>query len=277
MSNRIAVVFLPGAMRNVWVSGVASQLAFVRERVGAYLGSSSGAHAISLFATGQIEAAHELWVKGMTRVDIIHPRNIIQQGGWIGHSDMIAKMTLAVLDTQALQSLPTVQIGVSCLEDATTEYRALQAGAAEWLLKTTIAMPLVAPPTRLDGKTYVDGGVFDPLALRAARETGFQKVLIISNLPFGDCGEAFPWLKARAIFPRHQQAVAALQQRQMLFGQIWNEVSQGIRDGYVYLIAPEKYPCFRFERRKTVVQKVYEDGQHVGSSHVQTVIKWLEY
>jgi len=50
-------------------------------------------------------------------------------------------------------------------------------------LAASCAVPLVFPPVRIDGRSYLDGGLLNPLPVYAAVELGATQILALQALP----------------------------------------------------------------------------------------------
>ncbi|WP_066648268.1 patatin-like phospholipase family protein [Christensenella timonensis] len=63
----------------------------------------------------------------------------------------------------------------TCVEDA--KLRRFTSGPIHEAVRASISIPGIFTPYELDGKTYIDGGVIDRTAIRAAREMGADIVI----------------------------------------------------------------------------------------------------
>ncbi len=50
----------------------------------------------------------------------------------------------------------------------------------------SIAVPGICVPVKIDGETYVDGGIVDPLPVDVLREMGISRIIAVNAIPTPD-------------------------------------------------------------------------------------------
>jgi len=65
----------------------------------------------------------------------------------------------------------------------TLERAVFSSGEVARAVGASIAIPGICVPVMLDGETYIDGGVADPLPVDVLRETGIERVIAINTIP----------------------------------------------------------------------------------------------
>jgi len=50
----------------------------------------------------------------------------------------------------------------------------------------SIAVPGICVPVTIDGETYIDGGIVDPLPVDVLREMGVARVIAVNTIPTPD-------------------------------------------------------------------------------------------
>jgi len=79
---------------------------------------------------------------------------------------------------------PRLPFGVVVVEAATLKSRLIQSNHITWRhLAASCSIPLMFPSQRIEGKSYVDGGLMNVLPLWAAREMGATRAVAINALP----------------------------------------------------------------------------------------------
>lgn len=89
--------------------------------------------------------------------------------------------TLIPFDYDTFYQYPgKILVGVTNAESGKAEYKdGKNTDLKNTMLQATCAIPFVFPPIKLDGQTYYDGGLVDPIPIRKAIKDGNDKHLIV--------------------------------------------------------------------------------------------------
>jgi NTE family protein len=68
----------------------------------------------------------------------------------------------------------------------TLERKVFSAGQVSTAVHASIAVPGICVPVTIDGETYIDGGIMDPLPVEVLREMGVSKVIAVDAIPTPD-------------------------------------------------------------------------------------------
>jgi NTE family protein len=68
----------------------------------------------------------------------------------------------------------------------TLERKVFSAGQVSTAVHASIAVPGICVPVTIDGETYIDGGIMDPLPVEVLREMGVAKVIAVDAIPTPD-------------------------------------------------------------------------------------------
>ena len=80
---------------------------------------------------------------------------------------------------------PRMRFGLTVVEVPRMRVRLICDGDVTWRhLAATCAIPVVFPPVRISGRTYVDGGLLGALPLWAAEEMGATRAIALDALAF---------------------------------------------------------------------------------------------
>ncbi|MSU56565.1 MAG: hypothetical protein EXS35_00005 [Pedosphaera sp.] len=147
-------------------------------------GSSMGAYVGSLWAQGndgtelerlarELEARWALW----TLIDPVFPP---RQGLMRGFA--VKKRLMRSLGHARFGDLPRpLRIVASNL--ATLERVVFSSGEVADAVHASSAVPGICVPVTLDGETYIDGGIVDPLPVDVLREMGISRVIAVDVIP----------------------------------------------------------------------------------------------
>lgn len=114
----------------------------------------------------------------------------------------ITKKVKATLDAEALKTSGVkLIVGAVCLESG--EYRAIQGSEPdihEWVLASA-AFPVAFPPRKIDGKSWVDGGVRDITPITDVLDMGASEIDVVLTGPLNEPEVIFPSKDASNAIP----------------------------------------------------------------------------
>jgi len=175
--NRIGLALGSGSARGLAHIGVLRALEEAGIAVTCVAGTSIGALIGAIYASGKLDAlATQLlafdWKRVATLLDPIFPRS-------------------GLIDGQRVVSLLRSHVGVSNIEDLpvpfcavatdieTGEETVIKTGDLIEAVRASIAVPGILTPVRFNGRVLVDGGLVNPVPVRAARAMGADFVIAV--------------------------------------------------------------------------------------------------
>ncbi len=118
-------------------------------------------------------------------------------------------------------------------------------------VRASSTMPVLMPPVRLDGRTYVDGalGPDGGVPLSAAEEAGYARFLVVltREREYVKTRERFPRFY-RQYFRRHPAVAEALVTRWQRYNETRERLFELERQGRAHLFVPETMPVSNGER-----------------------------
>lgn len=118
-------------------------------------------------------------------------------------------------------------------------------------VRASSTMPVLMPPVRLDGRTYVDGalGPDGGIPLSAAEDADLDRLLVVLTRERGyvKSRERFPRFY-RQYFRRHPAVAEALISRWQRYNETRERLFELERQGRAYLFVPETMPVSNGER-----------------------------
>src|SRR5437667_9789339 len=69
---------------------------------------------------------------------------------------------------------------------ATLERVVFSSGEVAEAVHASVAVPGICVPITIDGETYIDGGIVDPLPVEVLREMGVARVIAVDAIPTPD-------------------------------------------------------------------------------------------
>lgn len=149
------------------------------------------------------------------------------------------------------------------------------------MVKASASIPLISPAVTLGDRLYVDGGV------------GYPCVPLLEDLPFSASKgvyiltrekgyrkkELYSFWKNRIPLlakPRYRDLVVALCHMAERYNHIADIIEQREKEGNIFIFRPERPVIVkRAERDAKKLKTLYEEGVHVGETHMEELMRWI--
>ncbi|MBI3850840.1 MAG: patatin-like phospholipase family protein [Verrucomicrobia bacterium] len=181
---RIGLALSSGGAKGLSHIGVIQVLEENGIQVDAVAGCSMGAYVAAVWACGydgklmeklarEVEGRWGLW-KLMDPV--IPPR----KGFMLGDA-MKNRLKKSIGDAQFSDLVRPLRVVATNLD--TLERVVFSSGEVAAAVHASSAMPGVCVPVKIDGETYIDGGVADPLPVDVLKEMGCERIIAVNTIP----------------------------------------------------------------------------------------------
>jgi len=148
--------------------------------------------------------------------------------------------------------------------------------AFRWI-QASASMPVVSRAVKIEGRTYLDGGLSDGIPLRYFENQGFARNIVITTRPHGYCKR--PSRRIRLLRPllwRMPAIYRALATRHEWYNATLAYIDKRVTDRAALLIAPdEPLPIARLCHDPERMQRVYEIGREAGESRLGEAMAFL--
>jgi predicted patatin/cPLA2 family phospholipase len=143
-------------------------------------------------------------------------------------------------------------------------------------VRASSTVPLVMPPTEIDGKYYLDGGIVDSLPIEKAIADGNRKHVIILTRPRGYIKEK---QRFNAIIRRQLRAypeiVAAIEQRHINYNCSIALIEQMEKEDKAFVFAPDQLSIGRMERNVQRLEAYYQYGERAAERQLPALQAFL--
>lgn len=266
-----ALVLEGGALRGVFTSGALDVLM----EQDLYLPYVIGVSAGSLNAFGYL--SRQIGRSGRSNIEYARdPRylglkNLVQKRSIFNFDFMFGELShdLLPFDYDAFFASPIrfVAVATDC-ETGRPFYYEKKPGRDETIFDAAVAsssMPLFAPPKKLLGRDYLDGGVAMPIAFEKAEEDGFHKQVLVLTRHKGyrkkPLGNGVRRLYRRT-FRDKPEFLQALLRMPEHYNQLMDEIDQREQAGDFFVIRPRKpVTISRLEKNESKLKSLYLDGK----------------
>ncbi|MFT4689093.1 MAG: NTE family protein [Limisphaerales bacterium] len=184
---RIGLALSSGGAKGFAYVGVIQVLEEAGIEIDMIAGCSMGAYIGALWAAGHDgsyirERALELQGRwGLWKIldPVLPPRR-----GFIAGRKIKRLLMESIGESQFCDMLRPLKVIAANLN--TLEKKIFDSGEVASAVQASIAIPGVCAPVEIDGESYIDGGVVDPLPVDILREAGIERVIGVNTVPTTD-------------------------------------------------------------------------------------------
>ncbi|QKS71159.1 patatin family protein [Paenalkalicoccus suaedae] len=284
MNNETGLVLEGGGMRGVFTSGVLEYLLDNEIVFPNVVGVSAGACNAASYISRQ---------RGRNKATTIdysdHPEYIsfkrLFKVGELFNMDLIFDQIPNVenpFDYEAFFGSPQkLYVGVTdCISGDTVYYEKQQLGHDfNLLLRASSSLPMVAPPITYKDRTYLDGGISDPIPINHSIEQGNKKHVVVLTQQKGY--QKKPAKRGMWYFRRKFQQFPGLidivQNRSKIYNNTLAHIEQLEREGQALVIRPESlFNVTRLERKRDRLEALYDHGYYQMKQHREELERFIE-
>lgn len=133
------------------------------------------------------------------------------------------------------------------------------------ICRASSSIPILSPMVKLDGQSYVDGGVADSIPIIHSMRKGYRKNVVILTRNMGYRKKVSK--KSRplnyAALKGYPNLAKSLSSRAVQYNKILECVEKWEREGHIFVIRPEIKPIGRAEKDETLLEGFYRHGYEV--------------
>ncbi len=164
----------------------------------------------------------------------------------------------------------------------------LESGNAEYIkindmlddidyLRASASLPYFSRIVELGGKKYLDGGCCDGIPIKAFREMGYKKNVIVLTRHEGYVKKQEHGLFAKLKYRKYPNFVNALLKLHERYNKTLEYIRELENSGEVFVIRPsEELTIGRMEHDASKVRAVYEIGVRDAENRMEELKKWLK-
>ena len=181
---RIGLALSSGGAKGLAHIGVIQVLEENGIEIDCVAGASMGAYVGAIWAYGLDGAMLEKTARevegrwGLLRLfdPVLPPRR-----GFVRTRRTIARLRRSIGDAHFSELIRPLRVVATQLE--TLERVVFSSGEVARAVEASIAIPGVCVPVTLDGETYIDGGIADPLPVDVLAEMGIEQIIAVNVIP----------------------------------------------------------------------------------------------
>ncbi len=270
-----------GGFRGIYTAGVLD--VFLEQGISfdGVIGVSAGtAHGCS-YLSNQKGRSIEYYAKYCNDPRFMSLKSFVKTGNIVGvqfaYHDLPEKLVPYDYDAFKAQSSEFF-VTVSNLESGRAEYIKIKDMLADIdYLRASSSLPYFSKIVALDGKKYLDGGCCDGIPIKAFRDMGYKKNVIVLTRHDGYIKKQEHGLFAKLMYRKYPNFVDSLLRLHERYNQTLEYIRELEKNGEVFVIRPsEELKIGRMEHDASKVISTYKIGVRDAEKVVEELKKWLD-
>lgn len=148
------------------------------------------------------------------------------------------------------------------------------------MVRASSTMPIFMPPTTIDGRTYMDGGMGDSwgILLNAARADGFERFCIIRTQPRAYRKKPMSVSQQRlfrALFRKHPIVAERTIARWQPYNELCDEIEALEKSGSAWVFYPDTMDVTNKTTDYDALVRSYETGLAQAQRDIASLLEWL--
>lgn len=256
-----------GGMSGVFTAGVMDVLMQNDIRIDGAVGVSAGAIFGTNIKSGQIGRVIRFNKRYCQDSRYCSMKSFITTGDIFGADFCYRQLTyeLDPFDYIAFAANPMEFYSVATnLETGRAVYYRCHNGLPEDMLwiRASASIPVLSRKVEINGKSYLDGGVSDPIPIKFFEKRGYKRNIVILTKPKEykmKPADYMFWVKIR--YRKYPNFIKAVINRHIVYNETVNYINEKEKKGEIVVIRPS-YPTEAglIEHNPDNLQKTYEDG-----------------
>lgn len=279
--QKTGLVLEGGATRGIYTAGVLDVLGERRVAFDGVIGVSAGAiHGIS-FLANQVGRSIRYYLAFCRNPRFFGFKNLLLTGNFVGNTFCYKDIPerLAPFDNDAFEASSS-EFFITCSDVETGEayHRRTQSVRGEDMdiLRATASLPVLSQIVEVDGRKLLDGGIADSIPIRALRQMGFPKCLVVLTQIDGYRKKPSRSPLPSLLYRRYPAFVQAIAQRHNRYNATLDHIAELEASGQIHVLRPSrKVNISRLERHPERILEMYELGRKDALEHLDQILAFL--
>lgn len=279
--SKIGLVLEGGAMRGLYTAGVLDVFIENGIEVDATVGVSAGAAFGCNYKSKQVGRVLRYNVKyaGDPRMGSLS--SLLKTGDIfdVEFAYHTLPEVLDVFDTKAYKETPGDFYAVTTeVESGQPHYTKLETGDGidiEWI-RASASMPVVSNPVEIDGKSYLDGGITDPIPLAWAKKNISKKNIVILTRPEGYLKDPERPIVSRFL-TKYPKIAEAISERHKVYNRSLMMIEEDEKLGNTLVLRPSiDLNIKRTEKNVEKLEAMYDLGRYDALAKLEQIKSFME-
>lgn len=283
--SKTALVLEGGGFRGMYTSGVLDALLASRIEFPYVIGVSAGAAYGISYVSKQFGRNKEVNLKYTADPRYMSWGNLLKKGNLFDWDFVYGEVPnrLVPFDyTTFFNTSTEFMVGVTNVLSGKAEYLSTKSMNRQQLLAAITAsssLPFVSKIARLNGQSYMDGGLADSIPIERALNDGNERAVVVLTRD-NDYRKHPPkgqWLM-RMAYRNYPNLVEAILSRAERYNHTLDELDRLEKEGRVFIIRPQvSMPVSRFENNPQKLDVLYQVGYEYMLQQFDALQQWLNH
>lgn len=277
---RTGLVLEGGAMRGIYVAGVLDAFMDHQIQTDGVIGVSAGAIHGCSYVSGQRGRSIRYYMKYRRNWKFMSVWSFLLTGNLVNtqfcYHDLPDK--LDIYDHDAFEASQT-KFYVTCtnVETGQPEYIHMEDMREIDYLRASASMPIVSQIVEVGGKKLLDGGVSDSVPVKAFREMGYNRCVLVLTRQKGYRKKASDPRLIRHLYKMYPKFVKTMEERYLHYNEMMEEIECMEEAGDILVLRPSRDPKIgRMEKNAEKVQGVYQLGYQDALERIEDIKTFLK-
>lgn len=278
--QKTGLVLEGGGMRGIYTAGVLDVFMDKGIVFDGVLGVSAGAIHGCSYVSGQRGRNIRYYKKYCNDKRFMSFRNIILTGDIVNEKFCYHELPekLEPFDYETFdKSSMEFYVGCSNVETGKPEYIRITDMRTEIdLLRASASLPYVSRIVKVKGMKLLDGGCTDSIPVKAFRNMGFTKTVVVLTQHRGYVKKAEKNTFSDIVYRKYPQFAQAVKNRPDTYNQTIKEIESLEEAGEIFVIRPSRpLEVNRTKASPQELQKAYDAGMEDALAQLEAMIKWM--
>lgn len=267
--KKTGLILEGGGMRGAYTSGVLD--AFMDEKIKfSYLiGVSAGANNGADFVSEQRERNKKVFVDMIQDKRYMGLLNLFKQGSYFGMDFLFDKLPneLVPFDYDTFNN-SSVRFKVGTTDCETGEgvyfdHKDFEPRCfVEKVLRASCSLPIISPAVEINGHSYLDGGLVNPIPIDKSIDDGniYNVIILTRNKSYRKSPAKLNFL-INIFLHKYPKVIEAIQNRHKKYNDCLDKINKLEKEGRVYVFRPKKeLTVDRYEKNVSKLKDLYQQG-----------------
>ena len=142
--------------------------------------------------------------------------------------------------------------------------------------RASASMPVVSRPVRIDGHSYLDGGIADAVPYAYMEHLGYNRNVIVLTQPKGYRKKQEPSFIMKLFLRRFPKICEAMEHRHEMYNRQMDELDRMEAEKSALIIRPpEDLRIGHTEKNPAELERVYQVGRQEAEKRLTEIRQWL--
>ncbi len=144
-------------------------------------------------------------------------------------------------------------------------------------IQASASMPLVSKPVRIEGGSYLDGGISDSIPLKFMENQGYDRILVIETQPGDYVKKPLKSVQAaKVMYRNYPNLIKSMELRHLMYNEEKYYIRNREKSGDVLVIRPDAPLNINpIENDPSEIERVYRLGREVATRNLGSIREYF--